>query len=271
MVPTIQSPLLAALPGVRHAFFTRRGGVSTGVYESLNTGPGSDDDPEAVQENRARAAAVFGVGPGRLLTAYQIHSAEVVTADAPWTERPRADGVVTATPGLVCGALAADCAPVLIADSEARVVAAVHAGWRGALGGVVQAAVAAMTALGAQPSRMVAAVGPCIGPEHYEVGPEVADAFEQAGLPQAVIRTSGRRPHVDLAAAVTDQLVAAGVAPSAIDRSDCCTFRDSDLFFSHRRDAGVTGRMAAVVAVRESGHGPGGDARRAELAERRMP
>jgi len=236
MVPTIQSPLLAALPGVRHAFFTRRGGVSTGVYESLNTGPGSDDDPEAVQENRARAAAVFGVGPGRLLTAYQIHSAEVVTADAPWTERPRADGVVTATPGLVCGALAADCAPVLIADPEARVVAAVHAGWRGALGGVVQAAVAAMTSLGAQPSRMVAAVGPCIGPASYEVGEEFLAAFQAGDPDSARFFSPATRPDkrlFDLPGFVLSRLSAAGVFNTEWAGRD--TYAQPEDFYSNRR------------------------------------
>lgn len=236
MVPTIQSPLLAALPGVRHAFFTRRGGVSTGVYESLNTGPGSDDDPEAVQENRTRAAAVFRVGPERLLTAYQIHSAEVVTAKAPWPERPRADGVATATPGLVCGALAADCAPVLIADPEARVVAAVHAGWRGALGGVVEAAVSAMTALGAEPSRMAAAVGPCIGPASYEVGEDFLAAF-QAGAPgSGRFFSAAERPDkrmFDLPGFVLSRLAACGVFNAGWVGRD--TYAEPEDFYSNRR------------------------------------
>ena len=176
-VPTLQSPLLAGLPGVRHGFFTRAGGVSQGVYASLNVGLGSGDDQDAVVENRARAAAAFGAAPQDLLTAYQVHSALAVTADAPFVERPKADAVATRTPGLICGALAADCAPVLIVDPDARVVAAAHAGWRGALGGVVAAAVRAMTELGADPARMRAAVGPCIGPESYEVGLEFLQAF----------------------------------------------------------------------------------------------
>ncbi len=237
MIQTIQSPLLAAAHGVRHAFFTRNGGVSTGVYESLNAGPGSDDDPAAVQENRARAAAVFRVGPERLLTAYQIHSAEVVTAaEAPWAERPRADGVATATPGLVCGALAADCAPVLIADPEARVVAAVHAGWRGALGGVVEAAVAAMTTLGAEPSRMAAAVGPCIGPDSYEVGEDFLEAF-QAGAPGAArFFSPGARADkrmFDLPGFVLSRLAACGVFNAEWVGRD--TYAEPEVFYSNRR------------------------------------
>ena len=168
-LPIVTSPLLER-PGLRHAFFTRQGGASTGLYASLNVGWGSADQPEDVAENRRRCAAHFGVGAEALNTCYQIHSATALTADGPWGEaRPEGDAVATATPGVVCGALAADCAPVLIADPEARVVAAAHAGWKGALGGVVEAAVRAMIALGAEPSRMVAAVGPCIGPQSYEV------------------------------------------------------------------------------------------------------
>ena len=149
---------------MRHGFFTRQGGVSTGVYASLNAGPGSRDDPAAVAENRRRIAAAFGRPSEALLTAYQVHSTEVAIADRAWGEaRPRADGVVTRAPGLICAALSADCAPVLLADPVARVVAAVHAGWRGALAGVVESGVAAMVAAGAARERIVAAVGPCIG------------------------------------------------------------------------------------------------------------
>ncbi|MDB5460692.1 MAG: polyphenol oxidase, partial [Caulobacteraceae bacterium] len=133
---TLQSPLLSQIAGVRHAFFTRQGGVSKGVYDSLNVGVGSKDDPEAVQENRARAAAALGVELTHLLTCYQIHSSVAVPAKGPWPARPEADGVVTGAANLACGALSADCAPILLADGEARVVGAAHAGWKGALGGV---------------------------------------------------------------------------------------------------------------------------------------
>ena len=183
-LPVIQSPLLAALPGVRHVFFTREGGVSTNVYASLNLGSGSKDDPAAVEENRRRAAGHFGLAPDHLLTVYQIHSARCVRGEAPGQPRAEADALATDVPGLALGALAADCAPILFADAEARVVAAAHAGWKGALGGVVEAAVAEMVALGADPGQMVAAVGPCIGPASYEVGLEFLETFE-AGDPGA--------------------------------------------------------------------------------------
>src|SRR6185437_9535284 len=169
-LPVIASPLLD-LPGVRHGFFTRRGGVSAGVYESLNAGAGSNDDPEAVAENRRRIAA--GFGSGELVTCYQVHSATALAADGPWPAGPpQADAVVSATPGVVCAALAADCAPILIADPEAKVVAAAHAGWRGALAGIVDATVRRMEGLGADRRWMRAAVGPCISPASYEVGLE---------------------------------------------------------------------------------------------------
>ena len=236
MLPIMLSPLIGRAPGVRHAFFFRKGGVSTGVYDSLNVGAGSRDDPAAVAENRARAAAEFGVGPERLLTAYQIHSAETVIADGPWAERPQADGVVTATPGLVCGALAADCAPVLIADPEARVVAAVHAGWRGALGGVVADAVAKMISLGADPARMVAAVGPCIAPESYEVGPEFFDTFAAKAPGSERFFSAGRaadKRQFDLPAFVLSRLDEANVAYSEWVGED--TYADEDAYFSNRR------------------------------------
>ena len=149
-LPVLQSSLLADIAGVRHAFFTRQGGVSKGIYDSLNVGRGSRDEADDVRENRRRAAAHFGAPPEALLTCYQIHSAQALIARSLWgDERPEADGVVTATPGLVCGALSADCAPILIADPQAGVVAAAHAGWKGALDGVVQAAVDQMVVLGA--------------------------------------------------------------------------------------------------------------------------
>ncbi len=235
-VPLITSPLLASLPGVRHGFFTRQGGVSTGVYESLNVGVGSRDDPDAVQENRSRAAAAFGAKPDRLLTCYQIHSALAVVADRPWAERPEADAVVSRTPGLMLGALAADCAPVLLADPEARVVAAAHAGWKGALGGVVEAAVDAMTALGAAPGRIVAAVGPCIGPESYEVGLEFLETFARGAPGSQRFFSPGAasdRRQFDLPAFVLSRLEAAGVGEAQWIGRD--TYAEPDLFFSNRR------------------------------------
>ena len=193
--PVLRSALLETVAGVRHAFFNRHGGVSTGLYDSLNVGRGSRDDPMAVAENRRRAAALFGSPVEALDTCYQIHSASVVTAENAWgDQRPRADAIVCKRAGLVCGALAADCAPVLIADGQARVVAAVHAGWQGALAGVVQAAVAAMVDHGAAPDRMVAAVGPCIAQGSYEVGLEFLERFETQAPGAARFFAAGAAP-----------------------------------------------------------------------------
>jgi polyphenol oxidase len=179
-LPHDTDPALTALPGIRHAFCGKAGGVSTGIYASLNCGPGSSDAADAVVENRARVAGLMGVAPDRLLTVYQCHSAEVVTVSGPWEpgqDIPRVDGLVTRTPGLALGALAADCAPVLLADARAGVIGAVHAGWKGAIGGVTDTAVDAMEALGAHRADIVACVGPCIGPDQYEVGAEFQEIF----------------------------------------------------------------------------------------------
>ena len=235
--PVLRSRLLEEVAGVRHAFFTRHGGVSTGLYDSLNVGRGSRDDPADVAENRRRAAALFGAPPEALNTCYQIHSALAVTAEEPWGDaRPQADAVVTARPGLVCGALAADCAPVLIADPEARVVAAVHAGWRGALAGVVEAAVEAMVSLGASPARMLAAVGPCIGPASYEVGLEFLDAFVAVDGANVRFFRSGagtEKRLFDLPGFVLTRLAAAGVPRAEWTGHD--TLTDEARFFSNRR------------------------------------
>jgi len=236
-VPILTSPLLAELPGIRHAFFTRQGGVSDGVFDSLNVGLGSGDDPLCVAENRERAARELGGDAGSLATCYQIHSAMAVTIDVPFNdERPWADAVVTATPGLICGALAADCAPVLIADPEARIIAAVHAGWRGALAGVVGSAIDAMVWLGADPARMSAAVGPCIGPASYEVGLEFLDAFADADAANARFFAPGvaaEKRLFDLPAYVLSRLAAAGVARAEWTGRD--TLAEEDWFFSNRR------------------------------------
>src|SRR6185437_12767912 len=176
------APLRAAaldLPGLRHGFFTRAGGVSEGVYASLNGGVGCADAAGAVAENRARMAAALGVAPERLLVPYQVHSPDVATVSAPWAAdaRPRCDGIVTATPGLALGVTGADCGMLLFADAEAGIVGAAHAGWKGARDGVVEATVAAMAALGARAGRIVGVLGPCIAQASYEVGPEFVDAF----------------------------------------------------------------------------------------------
>ena len=175
----LQAQSLSKLPGIRHGFFTRAGGVSEGVYESLNGGVGSEDSPAKVAENRARMAKHLGVAPDRFLTCYQIHSPEVVVAETPWpsNERPRADAIVTRTPRLAIGISTADCGPVLLADPEARVIGAAHAGWRGALTGVIEQTVAAMEKLGAGRGRIVAAAGPMIRQSNYEVGQDLIDRF----------------------------------------------------------------------------------------------
>lgn len=251
-LPVLTSPLLD-LPGVRHAFFTRQGGVSEGIYAGLNVGLGSRDDPEAVRENRRRAAAHFGARG--LVTAYQIHSPVAVVANGPWPDgAPEADAVVSATPGLVCGALSADCAPVLLADAQARVVAAAHAGWKGALTGVVEAAIAQMEGLGARRDRLRAVVGPCIGPQSYEVGleflerfaaldPDCARHFGPAGSPE--------KRMFDLPGFVLGRLQAAGVERCEWLGRDTCA--EPELFFSNRRafKAGEPdyGRLLSAIAL----------------------
>lgn len=232
----LTDPALARLPGISHGFFTRQGGVSTGLYDSLNCGFGSADDPVAVGENRRRARAE--VGADDLVTLYQIHSATVVTVTEGWEpgDAPRADGMVTDRPGIALGALAADCAPILLADGAAGVIGAAHAGWGGALKDVAGATVAAMTALGAEPWRIVAAIGPCIRQESYEVGPEFLDRFLADDATNARhFRPAGKPGHhlFDLAGYVAKRLVAAGVGHVGDIGAD--TYPDPSRFFSYRR------------------------------------
>ena len=253
--PVVASPLLDRLPGVRHAFFTRHGGVSRGIYASLNVGRGSRDAPADVAENRARAAGGFGQPVERLLSCYQVHSARAVVVEAPWGEAlHEADGVVTTAPGLVCGALSADCAPILFADAQARVVAAAHAGWRGALGGIVADTVAKMVELGAEPARITAAVGPCIGPASYEVGEDFLATFmDQA--PEAARffgpgATADKR-QFDLPGFVLDRLAQAGLGEAAWVGRDTCA--EEDDFFSNRRavrrQEGDYGRLLSAIML----------------------
>lgn len=252
----LTSPRLTALPGVRHAFFTRRGGVSRGLYDSLNCGPGSKDDPDHVRENRRRAAACFDLGPERLLTAYQTHSARALTVAEPWADdRPEGDAVVADHSGVVCGALSADCAPVLLADPVARVVAAAHAGWKGALGGIVESTVAAMAVLGARPERITAAIGPCIGPASYEVGSDFLARFTDVDGPTAARffgpSAAPEKRLFDLPAYVLDRLSRAGVAQAEWIGAD--TLPDEPRFFSNRRavrrNEGDYGRLLSAIAL----------------------
>jgi YfiH family protein len=256
-VPVLHSPHLAALPGVRHAFFTRQGGTSGGIYRSLNLGRGSKDDPTAVEANRVLAAGAFDAAPERLLTAYQAHSAIAHVVDAPWRQAPEGDAIVTRTAGLVLGALSADCAPILLADAEARVVACAHAGWKGALGGVIEAAIDAMASLGAAPARTVAAIGPCIGPASYEVGLEFLDRFaaEAPGSERffGAGATSDKRMF-DLPGFVLARLRGAGVTACAWIGRDTCA--EEDLFFSNRRAVkrgeGDYGRLLSAIMLEPS-------------------
>jgi polyphenol oxidase len=227
-----------ALPGISHAFFTREGGVSSGCYASLNGGIGSDDSARAVAENRARMAAALGVEPPQFLTAYQIHSPQVVVAETGWTTeaRPRADGIVTQTPGLAVGVSTADCGPVLFADPQAGVVGAAHAGWRGALTGIVEATVAAMERLGAARERTHAALGPMIRQPNYEVGPDLIGRFAAEDADSAEYFVPAKRPgHAlfDLAGYVTARLRRAGI--TQVEDVGLCTYADPALFFSYRR------------------------------------
>ncbi|MBE7185766.1 MAG: peptidoglycan editing factor PgeF [Methylobacterium mesophilicum] len=233
----VRSPLLDSLDRIRHGFFTRRGGVSDGIYESLNIGIGSDDDKASVAENRARVAAAIGVSVDRLMSPYQIHSPEVVTVVEPFTgDKPRADAIVTDRPGLAVGVSTADCGPILFADTQAGVVGAAHAGWKGATGGVIESTIAAMEKLGARRARMAAVLGPSISQQNYEVGPEFAERL--LGLDSASARyliPSAKEGHhmFDLNAYTVDRLRAAGVARA--EMLGRCTYAEEDLFFSFRR------------------------------------
>jgi len=226
------------LPGIRHAFFTRQGGVSAGVYASLNGGIGSRDSADQVANNRARMAAALGVEPDRLLTAYQIHSPHVVTVEAPWTTetRPRADAIVTRTRALAVGVTTADCGPVLFADPQAGVIGAAHAGWRGALTGVVEATVDAMERLGAERGQIRAVLGPMIRQANYEVGPDLIARFHaEDSASDRFFRPAVREGHAlfDLAGYIAGRLQRAAIRK--VEDLGLCTYADTDRFFSFRR------------------------------------
>ncbi|MEM8624493.1 MAG: peptidoglycan editing factor PgeF [Pseudomonadota bacterium] len=249
----ITHPDLRDLP---HGFFTRKGGVSTGLYESLNAGPGSADTPKAVAENRERVARALGADA--LVSLAQVHSARAVHVTAPFVgSRPEADAMVTTTPGLALGALSADCAPVLFADRTAGVVAAAHAGWRGAIGGVLEATVEGMQALGATPSRITAVIGPTISQRAYEVGPEFVERFLDDDPENARFFAGGRshpegdRAQFDLPSYALARLRSAGIG--AASWTGHCTHSDPSCFFSHRRGRqageGDYGRLVAAIAL----------------------
>ena len=226
------------LPGIHHAFFTREGGVSSGAYRSLNGGIGSHDSAAHVAENRMRMAASLGVLPSHFLTAYQVHSPQVVVAEVPWTSeaRPRADAIVTCTAALAIGVTTADCGPILFADPQARVIGAAHAGWRGALSGVAEATVAAMERLGAERGRIHAALGPMIRQGNYEVGPDLIARFADDDKGSAsFFRPAARDGHAyfDLGGYIAARLSQAGVCQ--IEDLRLCTYADAARFFSFRR------------------------------------
>lgn len=235
----ITSGALDDISAVRHGFMTRAGGVSSGIYGSLNCGLGSSDDPARVVENRRRCAARFDLEADRLVTLYQVHSPDVVTVDRPWASgetQPKADAMVTATPGIALGILTADCVPVLLADREAKVIGGAHAGWKGAKGGVIEATVAAMAALGARPERIAAAIGPCIAQRSYEVGPEFPERFLAEDETNADFFIPAHRAGhslFDIGGYVARRLAKAGVG--TIQRSPNDTVSEEDSFFSYRR------------------------------------
>lgn len=229
---------LDVLSHIRHGFFTREGGVSKGIYASLNCGYGSNDEKANVRENRARVAAKLSVESEKLLTVFQVHSPDVIEVTEPWTPEtaPQADAMVTATPGIALGVLAADCAPVLFADKNAHVIGAAHAGWKGAFTGVLEATIEAMIRLGAERNGIAAAIGPCISRDAYEVGPEFHARFMEAGSDNGKwFRPSEKAGHFlfDLPGYAESRLQAADIATVSVLGK--CTYQDSKRFFSYRR------------------------------------
>ncbi|SLN26895.1 peptidoglycan editing factor PgeF [Roseisalinus antarcticus] len=238
---------------VTHGFFGRAGGASSGVFRGLNCGFGSSDQHEAVALNRARVAAALGLGAEALMGVHQVHSARVVTVDSGDAPVAEADGLVTRTPGLALSVLTADCQPVLFADAEAGVIGAAHAGWRGALDGVLEATVDAMVAQGARREAIVAAIGPTISQRAYEVGPEFLDSFmdEDPGHARFFAQGKGDRLQFDLPAFGLSRLREAGIADAAWTRH--CTYSNPERFFSyrrsvHRREADY-GRLIAAIRL----------------------
>lgn len=251
----ITAPDLAALPGVRHGFFTRQGGISNGIYTSLNIGTGSDDDPGFVAENRRRVAADIGGDIEKLLFPHQIHSPDVVTVREAWPsgEKPKADALVTAKPGFAIGVSTADCGPVLFADAAAGVVGAAHSGWKGAVGGVLDGAVEAMIALGAKRASIRAVLGPTISADSYEVGPEFVDRFlAEDAANRRYFGDAERSGHkyFDLPGYIVQRLTDLGVAASSLG---LCTYRDEKRFYSYRRAThrgeNDYGRLASVIML----------------------
>ena len=252
------SALLSKSGQLGHGFFARGGGVSSGLYNSLNCGFGSKDDPVHVAVNRKRAVEALDGNPDQLVTLYQVHNRNTVRVERPWERRdaPKADAMVTDQPGITLGILTADCAPILLADEAGGVIGAAHAGWRGTFAGIIESAIEAMTNLGAKPSRIVAAVGPCIGFSSYEVGPEFPEPFLLDDQSNSRFFKAASRPRhflFDLAGYAARRLHNAGV--SSIDRLDHDTFADDTSFFSYRRTLhrgeDDYGRLLSAIALRD--------------------
>ncbi|WP_114948384.1 peptidoglycan editing factor PgeF [Microvirga calopogonii] len=251
----IQAPALAAHSGLRHAFFTRQGGTSDGIYASLNGGIGSSDEPAKVQENRRRMTEALEIGQDALISVYQVHSPDAVFVEGPWQgERPKADAMVTATPGLALGITTADCGPVLFADAEARVIGAAHAGWRGAVTGVLESTVVAMERLGARRENVVAVLGPTISQKAYEVGPDFIQRFaEEAPGHERFFKEAERPGHAmfDLPGFIGARLEAAGIG--TFTDLGLCTYSDEERFFSYRRTTHRKepdyGRLISAIAL----------------------
>jgi YfiH family protein len=255
----LQSPLLAGSAGksISHGFFTRHGGVSEGIYRGLNVGLGSHDVRQSVLENRKRVAQWFGLSIEKLATVHQMHSPDVVVADENYSgERPEADAIVTATPGLVVGVLSADCGPILFTDPQARIVGAAHAGWKGAVSGVLENTIDAMIGLGAQRERIVASLGPSISRENYEVGPERVESLKEMNPAHSAYFSPSSNPghaFFDLKQLTIDRLTAAGVTAENLD---ICTYPDDASFYSYRRTTHRGepdyGRQISAIAILEN-------------------
>lgn len=261
MTKTNPSPIVnrkLESPDIVHGFFTREGGVSQGLYASLNGGLGSSDEPTAVLENRSRMAAYLGVDPSKLLSLYQIHSADCVTVTKAWSvdQRPRADAMVTNFPGMALGIGTADCGPILFADSEAGVIGAAHSGWKGALYGVIESTIDAMEKLGALRSRITAVLGPTISQSAYEVGAEFKATFlsmDSRSNRFFTTENESGKCHFDLPAFIVERLSKARIG--TIENLALCTYADEDRFFSfrrttHRKEADY-GRLIAAIALKE--------------------
>jgi YfiH family protein len=249
--PHLQSGLLARA-GFAHAFFTRRGGVSEGPFASLNLSPEVGDRAEHVRENLGRAAHTLGLAGERLYVAAQVHDRGVISLHGPENAsvvaRTAADAIVSSAPGCGCGVRTADCVPILLADPETGRVAALHAGWRGLVRHVIASATERMLELGSRPSALLAAFGPHIGPDAFEVGDDVAREIASASAAQGVVeRAAAGKALVSLARVVRAQLRAAGLEETHIEQVPGCTYRDASQFFSYRRDGQRSGRMLAVI------------------------